>query len=83
MAVAGTKKVTISLPEELLAFTDRMAKKTGATRSGFISSVLDEVRERELERLAAEGYRYYGAEAQEFATNSGTAVAEAIEDEYR
>jgi len=82
MAVAGTKKVTISVPEELLAFADRMAKKTGATRSGFISSVLNEVRERDVERLAAEGYRYYGSEAQKFATLSGYAVAEAIDDEY-
>ena len=38
--------------------------------------------EREVERLAAEGYRYYGSEAQEFATLSGYAVAEAIDDEY-
>ena len=59
-----------------------MAEKIGSTRSGFISSVLSEVRERELERLAAEGYRYYGSEAQEFAAASGRAVAEAIEDDY-
>ena len=78
MSVAGTRKVTISVSEELLAFADRMATSMGATRSGFISSVLNEVRERELERLAAEGYRYFGAEAQEFAAASLSAVAEAI-----
>ncbi len=78
MAVAGTKKVTISVSEELLAFADRMATSMGATRSGFISSVLNEVREREMELLAAEGYRYFGSEAQEFAAASGSAVAEAI-----
>lgn len=83
MAVSGTKKVTISVSEELLAFADRMATSMGSTRSNFISSVLKEVRERELERLAAEGYRYYGAEAQEFAAASGCAVAEAIDDDYR
>ena len=82
MAVAGTKKVTISLPGELLAFADRMAKKAGSTRSSFISSVLNEVRERELERLAAEGYRFFGSEAQEFAAASGCAVAEAIGEGY-
>lgn len=70
------------MPEELLAFADRMAKMKGATRSGFISSLLSEVREKELERLAAEGYRYYGSEAQEFAEVSGRAVAEAIADDY-
>jgi hypothetical protein len=82
MAVAGTKKVTISVSEELLVFADRMAKEAGSTRSSFISSVLNEVRERELERLAAEGYRYFGSEAQEFAAASGSAVAEAIGEEY-
>ena len=82
MAVAEMKKVTISVPKELLAFADRMAKTKGSTRSGFISSVLSAVRERELERLAAEGYRYYGSEAQEFAALSGRAVAEAIDDGY-
>ncbi len=82
MAGAETKKVTISVPGELLAFADRMAKKAGSTRSGFISSVLIEVRERELERLAAEGYRYFGLEAQEFAAASGCAVAEVIGEEY-
>lgn len=71
------------MSEELLAFADLMAKKTGSTRSSFISSVLNEVQEQELERLASEGYRYYGSEAQEFATVSGCAVAEAIDDEYR
>ena len=82
MAVVGTRKVTISVSAELLAFADRMAKKNGSTRSSFISSVLNEVRERELERLAAEGYRYFGSEAQEFSAASGSAVAEAIGREY-
>ena len=82
MTVAGTKKVTISVSGELLAFADRMAKKTGSTRSSFISLVLNEVREREMERLAAEGYRYFGSEAQEFAAAGGSAVAEAIGEEY-
>ena len=82
MAVSGTKKVTISVPEELLAFADRMATSIGATRSGFINSVLNEVREREMERLAAEGYHYFASEAREFASASGSAVAEAIGEEY-
>ena len=83
MTIAETKKVTISMSEELLAFADRMAKSFGKTRSGFISSLLAEARERELEHLAAEGYRFFSSEAQEFAAASGAAVAEAMDDEYR
>ena len=83
MTIAETKKVTISMSEELVTFADRMAKSFGLTRSGFIASMLNDVRERELERLAAEGYRFFSSEAQEFAEESGAAVAEAMEDDYR
>ena len=83
MTIAETKKVTISMSEELLVFADRMARSFGKTRSGFIASLLAEARERELERLAVEGYRYFSAEADEFAAASGAAVAEALEDDYR
>jgi len=83
MTIAGTKKVTISMPDELLIFVDRMAETFGKTRSGFIASLLADARERELERLAAEGYRYFSAEAGEFAAASEAAVAEALEDDYR
>jgi hypothetical protein len=83
MPIAETKKVTISMSEELLAFADRMARSLGLTRSGLIASLLDQARERELERLAAEGYRYYSSEAREFAAASEAAVAEALGDEHR
>lgn len=83
MNIAETKKVTISMSEELLAFADRMARSFGKTRSGFIASLLAEARERELERMAAEGYQYYSSEASEFAAASEAAVAEALEDDYR
>ena len=83
MIIVETKKVTISMSEELLAFADRMATSFGKTRSGFIASLLAEARERELERLAAEGYRFFSSEAQEFAAASAVAVAEAMDDEYR
>ncbi len=83
MSVTETKKVTVSMSEELLVFADRMAESFGKTRSGFIASLLEKARERELERLAAEGYRYFSAEAGEFAAASEAAVAEALEDDYR
>ena len=83
MPVAETKKVTVSMPKDLLAFTDRMAEALGLTRSGFIAEMLEKARECELERLAAEGYRFFSKEASEFAASSEAAVAEAMDDEYR
>lgn len=83
MPVTETKKVTISMPQELLVFADRMADALGLTRSGFIAEVLEKVRKKELERLSAEGYRFYSSESSEFAAASEAAVAEAIDDEYR
>ena len=83
MPVAETKKVTISMPQELLSFADRMADALGLTRSGFIAATLEKARENELERLGAEGYRFYSEESSEFAAASESAVAEAMDDEYR
>ena len=83
MPVADTKKVTISMPEELLVFADRMAEAFGKTRSAFIASLLADAREKERELLAAEGYRFFSSEAEEFAAASEAAVAEALDDEYR
>ncbi len=83
MPATDTKKVTISMPQELLVFADRMAEVLGLTRSGFIAETLEKARKSELERLGAEGYRFYSEEASEFAAASEAAVAEAMDDEYR
>ncbi len=80
MTASDTTKVTISMPRELLAFADRMADALGLTRSGFIAATLEKARERQLAQLAAEGYRFYSAEADEFAAASESAVAEALDD---
>jgi len=83
MPATESKKVTISMSEELVVFADRMAEILGLTRSAFIAATLDQARERELERLAAEGYRFFSTESSEFAAASESAVAEAMDDEYR
>ena len=83
MPATDTKKVTISMPQELLVFADRMADALGLTRSGLFAEMLEKVRDRELERLAAEGYQFYSSESSEFAAASEAAVAEAMDDEYR
>ena len=74
---AATRKITISLPEELVQFADEQAKRTSTSRSRIIGHVLAEARERELRRLAAEGYQFYAKDNALFAEESANAVSEA------
>jgi hypothetical protein len=83
MPTTDTTKVTISMPRELLVFADRMADALGLTRSGFIAATLEKAREKQLAQLGAEGYRFYSAEADEFAEVSESAVAEALDNDGR
>lgn len=72
------RKITISLPAELVEFADRLAEQLRLSRSQVVSRALAQAKAMEEERLAAEGYRYYAQEAQEFAAASSRAVAEAV-----
>lgn len=72
-----SRKVTISLPEELVVYTDRRADQKGTNRSQVISQALAHLMAFEEEQLAAEGYAFYAAEAEEFASSSDRAIAEA------
>lgn len=72
------RKITISLPSDLVDLADRIANQTRSSRSQVISQVLAEVQTREQTRLAEEGYRFYAAEAAEFAEASGPLAAEAL-----
>lgn len=72
------RKVTISLPASLLRYADRRATQMGTSRSEVISLILAEALAREKNTLAAEGYRFYGQEAREFAEASARAFAEAL-----
>jgi metal-responsive CopG/Arc/MetJ family transcriptional regulator len=65
-----TQKVTISLPLDLLRYADRRAEELGGSRSQFIGQALAELRAREAEALAREGYAFYAGEAAEFAKAS-------------
>ena len=77
---APVRKVTISLPVDLVDFADRQAARLKISRSRLIARALSEIRATEEERLAAEGYRFYAQEASEYAEASAGAVAEALED---
>lgn len=72
------RKITISLPETLVEFADREAARLSTSRSRVIADALSQVRTKEEERLAAEGYRFYAREASEFASASAAAVAEVL-----
>ncbi|MFZ1752863.1 MAG: hypothetical protein WBO46_05020 [Caldilineaceae bacterium] len=73
-----TRKVTISLPVNLLDFADRIAVRGKSNRSQVISQALAAVQAQEEERLAAEGYRFYANESVEFAEATAPANAEAF-----
>lgn len=75
---APVRKITISLPVELVEFADRLAEQLRLSRSQIMSRALAQARATEEERLAAEGYRFYAQEAEEFAAASSRAAAEAV-----
>jgi metal-responsive CopG/Arc/MetJ family transcriptional regulator len=77
----SARKVTISLAADVLAYADQLALRRRTNRSQVISQALAELRASEQEALAAEGYRFYAAEASAMATASAEAVAEAWGDE--
>ena len=73
------RKVTISLPADLVDFADHEAARLNISRSGVIAQALQEIQAAEEELLAAQGYRFYSRESGEFAEDSARAVAEAWE----
>ncbi|MGD9050174.1 MAG: hypothetical protein PVF77_19130 [Anaerolineae bacterium] len=80
MSVESTsvRKITISLPENLVKFADREAARLSISRSRVIAQALSEIKAEEEERIAAEGYRFYAQEASQFAEASAAATAEAL-----
>lgn len=76
--VSLVRKITISLPSNLVEFADREAARLSISRSRVIAQALSEIKAEEEARLAAEGYQFYAQEASEFADVSATAVAEAL-----
>lgn len=75
---AQYRKITISLPGDLLKYADLRASRSRCSRSQVVSEALAEVQAQERVRLAAEGYRFYAGEACEFAEVSVRAAAEAL-----
>jgi len=72
------RKITVSLPQELVEFADTVAATMKMSRSKVIAEALAAQREQEETRLAAEGYRFYAQEANEFAAASLPAFLEVL-----
>jgi metal-responsive CopG/Arc/MetJ family transcriptional regulator len=72
------RKVTVSLPSDLVAFADQRAAQLKSNRSQVITQALAHIKKMEEENLAAEGYQFYGQESEEFATASAQATADAF-----
>jgi metal-responsive CopG/Arc/MetJ family transcriptional regulator len=80
MTQVTSRKVTVSLSEDLLSFADSKASELGMTRSRLIGRALEELRLREKDQLAVEGYRFYAQESREFADATAEAFSEVIDD---
>ena len=50
-------KVTISLPQHILEYADRLAKERATTRSGVVCQLLKKEETEEIHALMAEGYK--------------------------
>ena len=78
---SATRKITVSLPEDLVAFAAQQAHRLNISRSRLIARVLEKTKTEQEERLAAEGYLFYAEEASVFAEASAAATAEALGDD--
>ena len=63
-------KLTISLPKDLIAFTDEIASERKVSRSKVVSSCLQELAEKRLREEMEEGYKAMNEEQREFAKMS-------------
>ena len=75
----AVNKVTISLPSHLLQYASRKAAAQGTSRSQWIAEVIAQTAAVERNKLAAEGYRFYAQEAEDFAAASLSAASEAMQ----
>ena len=73
-----TAKVTISLPEELISFTDELAKEQRVSRSKVFSSCLREMAEKYRVAEMTEGYKAMAKKQKKFAATASEIEHEVI-----
>lgn len=64
------EKITVSLPRELIALTDEIAREKRVSRSKVVSACLRELAEKRLEAEMEEGYKAMAKEQRKFARMS-------------
>ncbi|MBI3891187.1 MAG: ribbon-helix-helix protein, CopG family [Candidatus Wallbacteria bacterium] len=76
------RRLTLSLPDEVVEEADRLARRSGQTRSGFVGQVLQghlaQGRKRLLEKQLAEGYREMASESLKLSRVFDAAQEEAL-----
>lgn len=72
------KRVTFSLPADLVEFADDWAAERGLSRSRAIAEALRVLKRIERDRLIAEGYRFYAEESVQMAEEALAAGNEVL-----
>jgi len=68
--VMRVEKLTITLPKDLIAFTDEIAREKRISRSKVVSTCLRELSEKRLRAEMEEGYKFIAREQRKFAKMS-------------
>lgn len=71
-------KVTISLPQALLAAVDRLARECGTTRSAIIAKLVEDDEQARTRALMEEGYQEMAAENRRLAEESFSSVSDTV-----
>jgi len=78
--MAGTAKITISLPKELISLADRLAEEKKISRSKVVSECLSRFARQEWQARMEQGYLAMAEEHQEFAELTAEVASESLPD---
>ena len=76
-------KVTISLPQKLVEYADRLAKEQAKTRSGVIAELLQKEEKERIQALMEEGYRETAEENRRLAEEAFPLASEMLRKSTR
>ena len=79
---AQVQNVTITLPRDLVALTDELARETKTNRSKVISSCLGDIAQKRFHAEMEEGYRVMAEEHRQFAEIT-SAIAHEVVPEWK
>jgi len=72
------RRLTVTIPEDLIPAINQIAREQGISRSKLISSCLKDMTKKQYEELLSGGYREMAVENLEFAYTSVTTASEAL-----